>query len=165
LLSFSHPAYDPAVARYRRNFVPGGTFFFTVNLANRHSRLLTEKIDLLRKAIRYTRARHPFALDAIVVLPEHLHSIWTLPPGDRDYALRWRLIKTFFSRGVEPSERRSKSREAKGERGLWQRRYWEHTIRDEADFERHCDYIHYNPVKHGHVGAARDWPIRRCRSS
>jgi putative transposase len=102
-------------------------------------------------------------LDVIVVLPEHLHSIWTLPPGDTDYALRRRLIKTFFSRGVEPTERRSKSREAKGERGLWQRRYWEHTIRYD-DFERHCDYIHYNPVKHGQVGAASDWPYSSFQS-
>ena len=107
---------------YRRNRVRGGTFFFTINLANRNSRLLTERIDLLRQAMRYTRARHTFMLDAIVVSPEHLHASWTLPPGDTDYSLRWRLIKTFFSRGVEPTERRSKSRAAKGERELWQRR-------------------------------------------
>ena len=108
---------------YRRNFVPGGSFFFTVNLANRQTSLLTERIHLLRESIRYTRARRPFTLDAIVVLPEHLHAIWTLPPGYTDYATRWRLIKTVFSRGVEPTERRSKSRLEKGERGIWQRRY------------------------------------------
>ena len=146
------------MTNYRRNFVPGGSFFFTVNLADRHSRLLTEQIGLLRRALRYVRARHPFALDAIVVLPDHLHAIWTLPQGDADYATRWRLIKTAFSRAIAPGERRSPSRGAKGERGIWQRRYWEHTLRDELDFERHCDYIHFNPVKHGYVSKVNEWP-------
>jgi len=146
------------VTTYRRNFVPGGSFFFTVNLANRQTSLLTERTHLLRESIRYTRARRPFTLDAIVVLPEHLHAIWTLPPGDTDYATRWRLIKTVFSRSVEPTERRSKSRLEKGERGIWQRRYWEHTLRDDGDFERHCDYIHFNPVKHGYVSTVSAWP-------
>ena len=85
------------------------------------------------------------------------HSIY-LPPGDADFAMRWRLIKSAFSRSVAPGERRSPSREVKGERGIWQRRYWEHTLRDESDFERHCDYIHFNPVKHGHAETAREWP-------
>lgn len=146
------------VTNYRRNFVPGGSFFFTVNLADRHSRLLTEEIGLLRRALRYARARHPFALDAIVVLPDHLHAIWTLPQGDADYSTRWQLIKTAFSRAIEPGERQSPSRSAKGERGIWQRRYWEHTLRDEIDFERHCDYIHFNPVKHRYVSKANEWP-------
>ena len=97
-------------------------------------------------------------MDAIVILPDHLHAIWTMPPGDADFATHWRLIKATFSRAIEPGERRSASRSAKGERGLWQRRYWEHTLRDDSDFERHCDYIHFNPVKHGHVRAASDWP-------
>jgi putative transposase len=112
----------------------------------------------LRKTFRYVRARHPFTLDAIVVLPDHLHAIWTLPPGDADYAMRWRLIKAVFSRGIEAGERISASRQRKGERGVWQRRYWEHTLRDERDFERHCDYIHFNPVKHGCARAAGEWP-------
>jgi putative transposase len=146
------------VTRYRRSFVPGGSFFFTVNLANRRSRLLVERIDLLREAFRYVRAKHPFTLDAIVILPDHLHTIWTLPTGETDYATRWRLIKTVLSRGIEGRERRSTSRKAKGERGIWQRRYWEHTLRDERDLERHCDYIHFNPVKHGLVRAASEWP-------
>jgi putative transposase len=146
------------VTNYRRNFVPGGSFFFTVNLADRRSRLLTERVGLLRKAFRYVRMRHPFMLDAIVVLPDHLHAIWTLPPGDPDYATRWRLVKAFFSRGIETGERISISRERKNERGIWQRRYWEHTLRNERDFERHCDYIHFNPVKHGHAQAAVEWP-------
>jgi putative transposase len=146
------------VANYRRNFIPGGSYFFTVNLADRGSRMLIERINLLREAFRHVRARHPFTLDAIVVLPDHLHAIWTLPPGDADYSTRWRLIKAVFSRGIEPNDRRSASREAKHERGIWQRRYWEHTLRDEIDFERHCNYIHFNPVKHGHASTAREWP-------
>jgi putative transposase len=146
------------VTNYRRNFVPGGSFFFTVNLDDRRSRLLTERVALLRKAFRYVRMRHPFMLDAIVVLPDHLHAIWTLPPGDADYATRWRLVKAFFSRGIEAGERISISRERKNERGIWQRRYWEHTLGNERDFERHCDYIHFNPVKHGHARVAVEWP-------
>jgi putative transposase len=142
------------MTNYRRNFVPGGSYFFTVNLADRRLRLLTDNIDLLRSAFRYARARHPFRLDATVVLPEHLHAIWTLPEGDADFALRWRLIKSAFSRGLPPAEERSNSRSRKSERGIWQRRYWEHSLRDENDFARHVDYIHFNPVKHGHVGSA-----------
>ena len=148
---------------YRRNLVEGGSFFFTVNLADRHSRLLVERIEPLRQAFRHTQSRHPFAIDALVVLPDHLHSIWILPPGDADYATRWRLIKTGFSRGVERLEERSESRRLKRERGIWQRRYWEHTLRDEEDVGRHCDYIHYNPVKHGHVKSAIDWPYSSFR--
>lgn len=143
---------------YRRNFIPGGSFFFTVNLFDRQSHLLRERIDLLRQAFRDVRARHLFTLDAVVILPDHLHAIWTLPPGDADYATRWRLIKAEFSRRSAPPERRSNSRRRKGERGIWQRRYWEHTLRDEGDFERHCDYIHFNPVKHGHVSTVSEWP-------
>jgi putative transposase len=146
------------MADYRRNFIPGGRFFFTVNLADRRSHLLTDQIDQLRNAFRYVRVRHAFTIDAIVVLPDHLHAIWTLPQSDADFATRWRLIKTMFSRSLDFGEHRSASRRAKGERGIWQRRFWEHTIRDENDFERHCHYIHYNPVKHGHVVAARQWP-------
>jgi len=143
---------------YRRNFVAGGSFFFTVNLAERRLRLLTDHIDLLRVAVRETRARHPFTIDAMVVLPDHLHALWTLPEGDKDFSTRWRLIKSAFSRNLASGERMSESRAAKGERGIWQRRYWEHTIRDEPDFARHVDYIHINPVKHGHVGRVIDWP-------
>ncbi len=143
---------------YRRNFIPGGSFFFTVNLADRRSCLLTDQIEQLRNAFRYVRGRHALTIDAIVVLPDHLHAIWTLPQSDADFATRWRLIKTMFSRSVDSGDRLSASRRAKGERGIWQRRYWEHTIRNDNDFERHCHYIHYNPVKHGHVVAARQWP-------
>jgi len=146
------------MTNYRRNFVEGGSFFFTVNLAERKSKLLTEHIDLLREAFRYTRTRHPFEIDAIVVLPEHLHTIWRLPPDDWDYAKRWRLIKSKFSRGIPKGERISQSRLDKGERCIWQRRYWEHTLRDELDYARHADYIHFNPVKHGYANSVSEWP-------
>src|SRR4051794_27646693 len=142
---------------YRRNFIPGGSFFFTVNLADRRLSLLTKYIELLRAAFRDTRQRHPFTIDAIVILPDHLHTIWTMPEGDADFATRWRLIKSTFSRNLTRGERISASRAAKGERGIWQRRYWEHTIRDAVDFERHVDYIHINPVKHGLVRRVCDW--------
>jgi putative transposase len=143
---------------YRRNFVAGGSFFFTVNLAERRLRLLTGHVDQLRTAFREVRRRHPFTIDAMVVLPDHLHTVWTMPEGDADFATRWRLIKSAFSRRLPAGERISDSRAAKGERGIWQRRYWKHTIRDESDFVRHIDYIHINPVKHGFVTRVRDWP-------
>ena len=143
---------------YRRNFVPGGSYFFTVNLADRRSRLLADNVPVLRAAFRDVKAHHPFVMDAVVVLPDHLHAIWTLPEGDADFAVRWRLIKSAFSRALPRQESVSISRRGKGERGIWQRRYWEHTLRDDADYSRHADYIHFNPVKHGHVGRVRDWP-------
>jgi putative transposase len=143
---------------YRRNFVPGGTYFFTANLAERRLRLLSEHVGLLRTAFRSVRARYPFTVEAIVILPDHLHAIWTLPEGDADFAVRWRLIKSNFSRALPQGERISNSRQRKGERGIWQRRYWEHTLRNETDLARHADYIHFNPVKHGLVTRVRDWP-------
>ena len=124
------------MTNYRRNRLAGGTFFFTVNLADRSSSLLTAHIDLLRDAFRYAKQRHPFTVEAVVVLPDHLHAVWSLPPDDADYALRWRLIKTHFSRSLAAGEKRSTSRQSKYERGIWQRRYWEHTIRDETDLVR-----------------------------
>jgi len=148
---------------YRRNFLAGGSFFFTVNLAERQMRLLTDHIDMLRAAFRETRRHHPFTIDAMVVLPDHLHTVWTLPEGDADFATRWRLIKSAFSRSLVPGERVPKSRAAKGERGIWQRRYWEHTIRDENDFARHVDYIHINPLKHRLVARVKDWPYSSFR--
>src|SRR5258708_27668481 len=136
---------------YRRNIVAGGTYFFTVTLAERRLRLLTDHVALLRAAFRDTRLRHPFTIEAIAVLPDHLHTIWTMPEGDGDFAVRWAVIKASFSRMLPKGEPVSASRLRKRERGIWQRRYWEHTIRDEGDFARHVDYIHFNPVKHGHV--------------
>jgi len=146
------------MTNYRRSYVPGGSYFFTVNLTDRRLRLLTEHVGALRGAFRETRARHPFSIAAIVVLPDHLHTIWVLPEGDADYAMRWRLIKATFSRALPSGEYISASRAERAERGIWQRRYWEHTIRNETDFARHVDYIHFNPVQHGHVTRVRDWP-------
>ena len=152
-------SFDGGVMRtYTRAFAPGGTFFFTVNLADRSTTLLTDHIEALRDSVRRVRETHPFYIDAMVVLPEHLHAIWTLPEGDTDYPTRWALIKMGFSRRLARVERINASRKRKGERGIWQRRYWEHQIRDEDDFARHVDYIHCNPVKHGYVSAPRDWP-------
>lgn len=144
--------------RYRRSTIDGGTWFFTVNLANRSSRLLVDRVDSLRDAVRATKRRHPFEIVAWVVLPEHMHAIWTLPNGDHDFSGRWSLIKADFSRAIARTEPVSKSRASKRERGVWQRRFWEHTIRDELDLHRHIDYVHINPVKHGHVARAVDWP-------
>ena len=144
--------------RYRRVFVPGGSYFFTVNLGDRRSGLLTEHVDLLRAAVRRVRQDHPFQIDAMVVLPDHVHALWTMPEDDADYSRRWRLIKSSFSRGIPWTECIDASRIQKGERGIWQRRFWEHCIRDETDFARHVDYIHINPVKHGYVARAVEWP-------
>jgi putative transposase len=142
---------------YRRNRIEGGTFFFTLTLADRRSKALVDHVGALRSAFRAARQERPFSMDAIVVLPDHLHAILTLPPGDADFAGRWRRVKGYFSTrllaaGVEVR------RHPNGELALWQRRYWEHTIRNEVDFERHVDYIHYNPVKHRLVPRVRDWP-------
>lgn len=143
---------------YRRAFVAGGCWFFTVNLLERRKTLLTEHIDILRDAMKQTRKRYPFMIDATVVLPDHLHAVWTLPPGDADFSLRWRLIKSRFARAIPKQERLSRVRKARGERGIWQRRFWEHLIRDEADYARHVEYCYINPVKHGLVTRVRDWP-------
>jgi putative transposase len=141
-----------------RAFVPGGTFFFTVTLLERRRKLLTENIDNLREVFKAARRRRPFTMEAIVILPDHLHCIWTLPPGDADFSTRWHDIKARFAAQLSRGERLSARRLKKGERGIWQRRFWEHVIRDEADYERHADYIHYNPVKHGQVTRVADWP-------
>jgi putative transposase len=148
---------------YRRNYVEGGTYFFTVALADRRSDLLVKEVAALRASVSRARALHPFNIDAWVVLPEHLHAVWTLPDGDADFSARWSLIKRGFTARVAKGERRSASRIAKGERGIWQRRFWERTIRDEADFRRHVDYVHINPVKHGLVNNAWDWPFSSFR--
>ena len=143
---------------YRRVKLEGRQYFFTLALADRRTGLLTENIQSLRAAFRSVKCGHPYAVEAVVILPDHLHTIWRLPSGDSDFSLRWRLIKTTFSRGLPHGEVRSASRIARHERGIWQRRFWEHAIRDEADLVRHIDYIHFNPVKHGHVARVSDWP-------
>lgn len=146
------------MSRYRRSLVAGGTFFFTVTLSDRRSTLLTEQIDRLREVYGRVQREHPFETVAICVLPDHLHAVWTLPADDADFSLRWSLIKAGFSRGIAASIRRSASKVIKREKGIWQRRFWEHQIRDDLDLQRHVDYIHFNPVKHGHVGSVADWP-------
>ena len=143
--------------QYRRAKEKGGTYFFTVNLADRKSNLLIEHIEDLRDVMKKVKQQHPFDIDAMVVLPDHLHAIWTLPKDDADYPKRWMLIKSGFSRRIPKNEYRRKSRITKGERGIWQRRYWEHMIRDERDYEQHVNYVHYNPVKHGCVEKAVEW--------
>ena len=149
---------------YRRNFVPGGCYFFTVNLADRNSHLLIEQIDLLRASVRRVRQLSACHIDAWVVMPNHLHAVWTLPDDDSDYPKRWHNIKMLFSRGIPSSEAISPSRARAGERGIWQRRYWERTIRNEQDYAAHVDYVHYNPVKHGYVNDPADWPYSTYRS-
>ena len=143
---------------YRRNRVEGGCYFFTVNLRNRRSDLLVTEIGALRSAVRAALARHPFHIDAWVVLPDHMHCLWPLPPGDCDFPIRWRTIKALFSKSVPHAEPRSPSSVRKREAGIWQRRYWEHTIRDDQDYSAHMDYIHFNPVKHGFAAHPADWP-------
>ncbi|GGX57071.1 REP-associated tyrosine transposase [Saccharospirillum salsuginis] len=137
---------------YRRSRLAGGTYFFTVTLKDRSSRLLTENIESLRSAIKQTREKYPFKIDSWVVLPEHMHCIWTLPKNDGDYDLRLRRLKTLFtyqlklSATIHPKQK------------VWQRGYWEHTIRDDEDFKAHVDYVHINPVKHGWVNRIIEWP-------
>jgi len=144
---------------YRRIWKPGGTWFFTVNLLERHDNpLLVTHIDVLRAAIRRTRREHPFAIHAWVVLPEHMHCILELPEGDADFALRWRLIKARFSASIPATQWRNDVRQRRRERAVWQRRFWDHLIRDQADFNAHMDYVHINPVKHGLVNKLADWP-------
>ncbi len=153
---------------YRRPRIPSATIFFTVCLAERGSCLLVDEIDLLREAVRVTRARRPFKIDACVVLPDHLHAVWTLPEGDANYSDRWGAIKARFSKmvrlqgrgpdvplhsvtgGKNPALR-------KGEVGIWQSRFWEHHIRDKADHDAHVRYCHMNPVRHGYVDRPEDW--------
>ena len=142
--------------------MPGGTSFFTVTLANRSSSLLTDHVDLLGQTMRDVRARHPFETIAIVVLPDHVHAIWRLPEGDAAYSMRWRLIKAHFTRKLGAAGVCMPKR-AKGERRLWARRFWEHTIRDASDMQHHVDCMHFNPVKHGWVEQAIDWPYSSLR--
>ena len=147
---------------YRRAFIPGGTFFFTVVTEGRaplfgeaHARAL------LGEAFREVRGRRPFEIDAIVLLPDHLHTVWRLPDNDHDFSARWSMLKRIFTKAWLAKGGReqhvSMSRRRNRRCGVWQRRFWEHTIRDETDYVRHCDYIHYNPVKHGLVACPHAW--------
>src|SRR3972149_4839634 len=169
---------------YRRARVPGASYFFTVTLADRAEHWLVEQIDALRGAFARTRGELPFRVDSIVVLPDHLHCIWTLPPGDADFSLRWQRIKGRFTHACHAADAGRTPPSARpgpvgrsfsapiarpspvgrsfsapiADRRIWQHRFWEHVLRDDRDFERHVDYIHFNPVKHGHAGRAADWP-------
>jgi putative transposase len=167
--------HGDAMSVYVRPRVGGATIFFTVTLAERGGDLLVREIDVLRDAVRETRAAHPFRIDAWVVMPDHLHAFWTLPEGDVAYSTRWGAIKARFSRdvcragftpprafppvltgryaGVNPGVRADK-----GEVAIWQRRFWEHHIRDDRDYRAHVEYCWFNPVKHGFVDDPADWP-------
>ena len=146
------------MTNYRRLRTPGATYFFTVALADRSSSLLLREIEVLRRAFSLTMQERPFHCTAAVILPDHLHTVWTLPPGDADFSTRWRLIKSRFSRATGIHAPRGASQHQKQERGVWQRRFWEHTIRDEDDYRHHIAYCWGNPVKHGFVTRAADWP-------
>ena len=145
---------------YRRAKIEGRTYFFTLATHNRKPFLCyPDNVELLRQAFQYTMQRHPMKIDAFVLLPDHLHTLWTLPKKDCNYSTRWRLIKSYFSRHCQDKYDGviSTSRQSKQERAFWQRRFWEHLIRDNQDFINHVEYIHYNPVKHGLVAAPKDW--------
>lgn len=146
--------------KYRRVYVPGATYFFTLVTYQRQS-LFSQPmaVEALRQAFQYTMKRMPFTIVASVILPDHFHFIWTLPIDSADYSTRWRLIKSHFTRHWHSggSVRESLSRQQKGERNIWQRRFWEHIIQDEHDLSNHIDYIHFNPVKHGLTDSPAKW--------
>lgn len=145
------------MVNYRRNMIAGGTYFFTATLLNRRSSLLLEHISFLKNSVQEVKSRYPFQLKAYVILPDHCHMIWTLPNGDSDYSTRIKQIKASFSKQIACSGVTiNKTRH--NEYRLWQRRFWEHTIRDDNDLEQHINYIHYNPIKHGYVEHLKDWP-------
>jgi putative transposase len=148
---------------YRRNFVPGGTYFFTIAVHERQPIFASQEArTILRQVFEAERVKRPFDSVAMVLLPDHLHAVWTLPPGDADYSMRWARIKSNFSRvyleSGESEGQTTSSRLRQGERAIWQRRFWEHTCRDEDDLKRCVDYLHWNPVKHGLVGSVGDYP-------
>ena len=147
--------------QYRRSKTPGGTFFFTV-VTYRRNKILCHETNaaLIKEAFLHVTTHHPFRIRAFVLLPDHIHCIWTLPENDNNYSMRWQLIKSYFSRRCQNKYKvmQTASRRNKGEQGLWQRRFWEHQMRDENDLVRHIDYIHYNPVKHRLVNSPGAWP-------
>ena len=145
--------------QYRRNHQPGGCYFFTLTLADRSQSFLTDHIVSLRCAFRKVQGERPFKIDAIVIMPDHLHAVISLPPEDADFSTRWMLIKSYFSKTIPKTEFISDSRLLKGERGIWQRRFWEHSIYTDMDLANHINYIHFNPVKHGYVDKPAKWPF------
>ena len=151
------------MSNYRRIYIPGGTYFFTVVTYKRLSFLTHSTVRAtLRTSWRAVQEELPFFLIALCLLPDHLHCMWKLPDKDADYSTRWQKIKEGFSRTIDrtilPSVESTESRKSKREAPIWQRRFWEHSIRDQVDYNRHFDYIHYNPVKHGYVNKVIEWP-------
>lgn len=148
---------------YRRLKQAGGTFFFTL-ITYKRQQILTspESRMILKNVIEKTRQKYPFSIEAWVLLPEHIHCIWRLPPSSSNYSMRWRLIKSGFSRGVKSLYHKPEwltgSKRKHRESSIWHRRFWEHMIRDEDDYRAHMDYVHYNPVKHGLVKQVKNWP-------
>ena len=149
---------DTGMSPYRRIYVPGGTYFFTGAIANRGASTLVDEIDLLRSVYGAVVAQHPVICEAMVVLPDHIHVVWTLPKGDTDFSTRWRKIKGVFSQHCAAQGEVNPSKARRSEKGIWQRRFWEHAIRDPVDFRAHVGCCHFNPVKHGLVARAEDWP-------
>ena len=141
------------MSNYRRVYIPGGTYFFTLVTYRRQPIFANgERVEQLRQSFREVKAKRPFGLLAAVVLPDHLHCLWCLPEGDADFSTRWQMVKTSFSRRIPAQKRKD------GAKTIWQPRFYDHCIRDESDFQKHLDYIHYNPVKHGLVSSPGDWP-------
>lgn len=138
---------------YRRVYIPGGTYFFTL-VTYRRQKIFADSsnVELLRKSFREVKAKRPFQLVAAVILPDHLHCLWCLPDADADFSSRWQMVKTGFSRRIPAQVR------ADDTKTIWQPRFYEHCLRDESDFQKHLDYIHYNPVKHGLVATPGEWP-------
>jgi putative transposase len=132
---------------YRRFYAHGGVYFFTLVTKDRRPMLCSDQaLERLKAAFRYTFKKHPYRMDGLVILPDHLHCIWQLPEHDSDFSVRWNMIKRYFSIGMDGKSNHRR------EKNIWQRRFWEHFIRDESDFQRCLDYIYYNPVKHGYTG-------------
>ncbi|WGI20792.1 transposase [Amylibacter sp. IMCC11727] len=146
------------MSNYVRPKLKGACVFFTVVTAQRGSDVLVRRIDVLRNAVKQTHDERPFQIDAWVVLPDHIHCVWTLPEDDHDYAIRWSVIKARFSRAM-PKVQRRQSHVKRRERGIWQRRFWEHHIRNESDYRAHVEYCWHNPIKHGFVDHPKDWPF------
>jgi putative transposase len=154
------------MSRFRRAAF-GSTYFFTVISHRRRPILCDDRIrQSLRDAIQAVRVRRPFEIDGFVLLPDHLHCIWTLPDGDHDYSTRWSLIKhhvAYACRDMYPDGAATRSRQRHRDGAIWQRRFWEHTIRSDIDMERHMDYVHFNPVRHGHAASAWEWQYSTFR--
>jgi len=149
---------------YRRIVIPGSTYFFTVVTFQRQKFLTKSKCrQILREVLDEVRQKHPFTIESWVLLPDHLHCMWTLPSEEANFSKRWGLIKAKFAKRAKElfhkADRMTESRAKHRESAIWQRRFWEHLVRDDADFHRHFDYIHYNPVKHGLVSRVKDWPF------